>query len=139
MGEQLVISISREFGSGGHEIAAKLAERLDLVFYDRSMLDEIAAGMNADAAELHKYDEKPTNRLLSRRVGNHTNSYEEIIAQFQFDYIRKKAESGESFVVVGRCSETVLKDYAWLMSVFVTGDKAQKIQRVMERYDEKTR
>ena len=64
MGEQLVISISREFGSGGHEIAAKLAERLDLVFYDRSMLDEIAAGMNADAAELHKYDEKPTNRLL---------------------------------------------------------------------------
>ncbi len=83
MGEQLVISISREFGSGGHEIAAKLAERLDLVFYDRSMLDEIAAGMNADAAELHKYDEKPTNRLLSRRVGNHTNSYEEIIAQFQ--------------------------------------------------------
>ena len=53
MGEQLVISISREFGSGGHEIAAKLAERLDLVFYDRSMLDEIAAGMNADAAELH--------------------------------------------------------------------------------------
>ena len=135
MGEQLVISISREFGSGGHEIAAKLAERLDLVFYDRSMLDEIAAGMNADAAELHKYDEKPTNRLLSRRVGNHTNSYEEIIAQFQFDYIRKKAESGESFVVVGRCSETVLKDYDCLMSVFVTGDKEQKIQRVMERYD----
>ena len=109
MGEQLVISISREFGSGGHEIAAKLAERLDLVFYDRSM--------------------------LSRRVGNHTNSYEEIIAQFQFDYIRKKAESGESFVVVGRCSETVLKDYDCLMSVFVTGDKEQKIQRVMERYD----
>ena len=135
MGEQLVISISREFGSGGHEIAAKLAERLDLVFYDRSMLDEIAAGMNADAAELHKYDEKPTNRLLSRRVGNHTNSCEEIIAQFQFDYIRKKAESGESFVVVGRCSETVLKDYDCLMSVFVTGDKEQKIQRVMERYD----
>ena len=111
MGEQLVISISREFGSGGHEIAAKLADRLGLAFYDRSMLDEIAAGMNADASELHKYDEKPTNRLLSRRVGNHTNSYEEIIAQFQFDYIRKKAESGESFVVVGRCSETVLKDY----------------------------
>ena len=57
------------------------------------------------------------------------------IAQFQFDYIRKKAESGESFVVVGRCSETVLKDYDCLMSVFVTGDKEQKIQRVMERYD----
>lgn len=59
----------------------------------------------------------------------------EIIAQFQFDYIRKKAESGESFVVVGRCSENVLKDYDCLISVFVTGDKEHKIQRVMEHFD----
>ena len=135
MGEQLIISISREYGSGGHEIARELADRLGIAFYDRSMLDEIAASMNADIAELQKYDEKPANRLLSRRVGNHTNSYEEIIAQVQFDYIRKKAESGESFVVVGRCSETVLKDYDCLISVFVIGDKEHKIQRVMEHFD----
>ena len=129
MGEQLIVSISREFGSGGHEIARKLADRLGLAFYDRCMLDEIAEQMNADVSDFHKYDERPGNRLLSRRVGNHTNSYEEIIAQFQFDYIRKKAESGESFVVVGRCSENVLKDYDCLISVFVTGDKEHKIQR----------
>ena len=135
MGEQLIISISREYGSGGHEIARKLADRLELAFYDRCMLDEIAEQMNADVSDFHKYDEKPGNRLLSRRVGNHTNSYEEIIAQFQFDYIRKKAESGESFVVVGRCSENVLKDYDCLISVFVTGDKEHKIQRVMEHFD----
>ena len=42
MGEQLIISISREYGSGGHEIARKLADRLELAFYDRCMLDEIA-------------------------------------------------------------------------------------------------
>ena len=105
MGEQLIISISREYGSGGHEIARKLADRLELAFYDRCMLDEIAEQMNADVSDFHKYDEKPGNRLLSRRVGNHTNSYEEIIAQFQFDYIRKKA------------------------------DKEHKIQRVMEHFD----
>ena len=69
------------------------------------MLDEIAEQMNADVSDFHKYDEKPGNRLLSRRVGNHTNSYEEIIAQFQFDYIRKKAESGESFVVYASDSD----------------------------------
>ena len=57
--------------------------RLELAFYDRCMLDEIAEQMNADVSDFHKYDEKPGNRLLSRRVGNHTNSYEEIIAQFQ--------------------------------------------------------
>ena len=130
MGEQLIISISREYGSGGHEIARKLADRLELAFYDRCMLDEIAEQMNADVSDFHKYDEKPGNRLLSRRVGNHTNSYEEIIAQFQFDYIRKKAESGESFVVVGRCSENVLKDYDCLISVFVTGDKSIRYREV---------
>ena len=68
MGEQLIISISREYGSGGHEIARKLADRLELAFYDRCMLDEIAEQMNADVSDFHKYDEKPGNRLLSRRV-----------------------------------------------------------------------
>ena len=65
MGEQLIISISREYGSGGHEIARKLADRLELAFYDRCMLDEIAEQMNADVSDFHKYDEKPGNRLLS--------------------------------------------------------------------------
>ena len=134
MGKQVIISISREYGSGGHEIAKIRAERLGMAFYDRSMLDEIAKAMNTDVAELQKYDEKPVNRLLSRRVGNHTNSFEEIIAQIQFDYIQKKAESGESFVVVGRCAETVLRDYECLISVFVTGDREQKVKRVMEQY-----
>ena len=64
MGEQLIISISREYGSGGHEIARKLADRLELAFYDRCMLDEIAEQMNADVSDFHKYDEKPGNRLL---------------------------------------------------------------------------
>ena len=61
MGEQLIISISREYGSGGHEIARKLADRLELAFYDRCMLDEIAEQMNADVSDFHKYDEKPGN------------------------------------------------------------------------------
>ena len=54
MGEQLIISISREYGSGGHEIARKLADRLELAFYDRCMLDEIAEQMNADVSDFHK-------------------------------------------------------------------------------------
>ena len=67
MGEQLIISISREYGSGGHEIARKLADRLELAFYDRCMLDEIAEHMNADVSDFHKYDERPGNRLLAGR------------------------------------------------------------------------
>ena len=72
--------------------------------------------MNVDVEVIQKYDEKPRNPFLSRRVGKHTNSMEEIIAEIQFDYIREKADSGESFVIVGRCAETVLKDHEGLIS-----------------------
>lgn len=135
MKKQMIISISREFGSGGHEIAENIARDLDLKFYDRGMLDEIAENMNVDVEVLQKYDEKPRNYMLSRRVGNHTNSMEEIIAEYQFDFIRKKAEEGESFVIVGRCAETILKDFEELISIFITGERQHKIKRVMEHFN----
>lgn len=135
MKKQMIISISREFGSGGHEIAENIARDLDLKFYDRGMLDEIAENMNVDVEVLQKYDEKPRNYMLSRRVGNHTNSMEEIIAEYQFDFIRKKVEEGESFVIVGRCAETVLKDFEELISIFITGERQHKIKRVMEHFN----
>ena len=59
---------------------------------------------------------------------------EEIIAEFQFDYIRKKAEEGESFVIVGRCAETVLKDFDELISIFICGERQHKIDRVMQHF-----
>ncbi|MGN0415871.1 MAG: AAA family ATPase [Agathobacter sp.] len=134
MGKQTIISISREYGSGGHEIARKIAQELGFKFYDRSLLDEIATEKNMDVSVLQKYDEKPRNVILSRRVAGHTNSPEEIIAEFQFDFIRKKAEEGESFVIVGRCAETVLKDFDGLISIFITGERQHKIKRVMDYF-----
>lgn len=134
MAGQIIISISREFGSGGHEIAEKIATDLGIKFYDRKMLDEIADEMDVKVELLEKYDEKPRNFMLTRTVGKYTNSMEEILAEIQFDFIREKAEKGESFVIVGRCSEEVLKDYDGLISIFVSGDKEQKKERVMERY-----
>ncbi|MCI7321922.1 MAG: cytidylate kinase-like family protein [Lachnospiraceae bacterium] len=135
MGKQTIISISREYGSAGHEIGRKIAQALGMKFYDRSLLDEIATEKNMDISVLEKYDEKPRNVILSRRVGNHTNSPEEIIAEFQFDFIKKRADEGESFVIVGRCAETVLKDFEGLISIFITGERQHKIKRVMEHFD----
>ena len=106
MEKQVIISISREFGSGGHEIAEQIAKNLGFHFYDRSMLDDLAREKNLQIEDLEKYDEKPRNPFISRRVGGHTNSMEEIVAEMQFDYLREKADSGESFVIVGRCAET---------------------------------
>lgn len=131
---QTIISVSREFGSGGHVIAEKIAKDHGLSFYDRHILDEIANENNIQVEILEKYDEKPRNAFLSRRVGAFSNSMEEILADMQFDYIRKKAESGESFVIVGRCSETILSDHPGLISIFVTGDDQAKIDRIKKVY-----
>lgn len=140
MSKQLIVSISREYGSAGHEIAEQIAKDLGLTLYDRSILDEIANEMNVKVELLEKYDEKPKNFILSRRVGKYTNSMEEILADIQFDFIREKADSGESFVIVGRCSETVLQDHDGLITIFVTGEKQHKLEHVMTKYqlDEKT-
>lgn len=135
MKEQIIISISREFGSGGREIAEKIAKDMELALYDRNILEDIAKEKNMDPENFQDVDEKPRNKLLTRRVKGHTNSMEENLALMQFEYLRKKADSGESFVVVGRCSETVLKDREGLVAIFVTGQKETKIQRTMKKFN----
>ena len=130
MAKQLIISVSREFGSGGHEIAEILAKRFDIPIYDSNLLEEIANSKNLDADTMEKYDEKPKNVLLSRRVRGYSNSLSEVLVQMQFDYIRELANKGESFVIVGRCAETVLKNHEALVSIFVLADMESKIARV---------
>lgn len=134
MEKQLIISIGREFGSGGHEIAEKLAERFSLELYDKNLLQRVAEEKNVDAKDFEKYDEVPRNLLFSRTVKGLSNSMEENIANMQFDFLRKKAESGESFVVVGRCAETILREYPGFISIFILGDKQNKIERVKRIY-----
>lgn len=134
MGKQMMISISREFGSEGHLIGEKIAKDFGITLYDRRLLDAVAEEKGMDVEFLKKHDEKPKNRILSRTVKGHSNSMEENIAHMQFEFLQKKAESGESFVVIGRCSETVLKDYEGLISIFVLGEKEHKIEHVMKEY-----
>lgn len=80
MAEQTIVAIGREYGSAGHEIAERIAKDFALKLYDRSILEEIASHMNTDAEAIEKYDEQPRNVILSRRVGHHTNSMEEILS-----------------------------------------------------------
>lgn len=134
MNKQVIISISREFGSRGHLIADRIAKELGLKLYDRNILDEMAQEKNIKLEYLEKYDEKPKNIILSRRIGKFSNSVEEVIAELQFEYLREKAKSGESFVIVGRCGETVFKDHEGLISIFVTGDMDEKINNVKKHF-----
>ncbi len=135
MEKQLIISVGREFGSGGHVIAEELAKRFEIPLYDENLLVSIADENGLNHGELKKYDEKPKNRLFYRTVSGHSNSPQENVANIQFDYLKKMASEGKSFVIVGRCSETKLKEFPGLVSIFVLGDKQEKAKRVMEKYE----
>ncbi len=132
---QIIISVGREFGSGGRVIAEELAKKFNLPIYDRHLITEIAEKTGMTAEQIEKHDEAPKTRILSRRVRGYSNSIEDNVAEMQFDFIRKKAESGESFVVVGRCAESKLRDFDCLCSLFIIGDMPCKIKRIMKLYD----
>ena len=135
MSKQLIISLSREFGSGGHLIAEKLAERFELPLYDKNLLREIAGERDLNPQKLEKYDEVPRYKFFSRTVNGHSSSPEENIANLQFDFLRKKAKQGDSFVIVGRCAETVLKEFECMVPIFILADKDVKLKRIMELHN----
>ena len=132
MSKQIMIAISREYGSGGHRIAEELAKKLNLPLYDRNLLDEIAEKKVYNKQYLEHFDESVQNPFTKRTVRGISNSHEDDVAQIQFQFLREKAESGESFVVVGRCSDYILKPYEGLVSIFVSADMEFKIRRVEE-------
>jgi len=131
---QLIISVGREFGSGGRVIAEELAKRFNIPIYDRHLITDIAEKTGLTPEEIEKYNENPKPHIIARSVRGYSNSIEDNIAEMQFDIINKKAADGESFVVVGRCSETKLKKYPALVSLFVLGDISEKVKRVMKVY-----
>ena len=133
MSKQRLIALGREFGSGGHEIARKLAKRLDLPLYDKNLLDKIAEEQNGDPELLRQYDEKPKIAGIHRVVDGLSNAPGDQIAQMQFDYLRARAAEGKSFVVLGRCADEVLEDYPGLISIFILADEASKLERTMTR------
>lgn len=134
MEKQLIISVGREYGSGGHEIAEKLSEHYGIQLYDHNLLDEIAAKKNVNMDHLKELDERHKNLLSSRTVRGLSNSPEENLLYLQFDFMRDKADAGESFVIVGRCSETILKQYDCMVSIFILGDRDKRVERIMRLY-----
>lgn len=134
MDKQLIISVGREFGSGGRLIAEELSKRFGIKLYDNNMLLEIAEKHGADVESIKKFDESPKSPILSRTVRGYSNSLEDAVTHLQFNYIKERAEEGESFVIVGRCAETVLKGHPALVSIFVLGDYDKKVERIKEKY-----
>ena len=132
---QIIIAVGREFGSGGHILAQKLAEHYHIPLYNKELLTEVAKDGEYSKEVLERFDEKPMNlAFIPVPVGGTTVSLEQGVAISQFNFLRKKAnEEKESFVVVGRCAEEMLADNPNMVSIFVLGNKECKMKRVMER------
>lgn len=144
MNGNYVITIGREFGSGGREIGRILAEKLNIKCYDKELL-ALSAKESGLSEELFKFnDEKPTNSFLYSLVmdtysmGYSGSSYMDVpmnqkIFMAQYECIKKLAEQ-ESCIIVGRCADYALKDMPGLVSVFISADMDFKINRVIEMY-----
>lgn len=142
---KFIITISREFGSGGREIGQKLANELGIPFYDKELL--VRASKDSGICEdlFYRNDESHSNSLLySLVMGTFpTNGQGKIRADMplnhklflaQFDAIKKIAEEG-SCVIVGRCADYVLREEKNVLNFFINADLASKKKRILERYD----
>ena len=144
MKENTIITIGRQFGSGGREIGRKLAERLGIPFYDKELLTHAAQASGLSQEVMAYFDEQPTNSLLYSLstgvysmgevgVANYNLPVNQQVFQAQFDAIRALAENG-SCVIVGRCADYVLEKHPQLVNVFVCADLQARMERVAE-YD----
>lgn len=133
--ENMIITIGREFGSGGHIIGERLAEYYNIPLYDKDLLIKVAEENDIEYEDLEGYEESPINILLSRTVNGFSSSLQDAIAHLEFDFIEEHAEFGESFVIVGRCAEEVLKDNPNAVKIFVLGDFDAKVRQIMRQFD----
>lgn len=132
-----IITIGRQYGSGGREIGKKLADQLGIPFYDNELLD-IAAKKSGICEELFQTnDEKPTSSLLYSLVmgsyGGDSLPFNHKIFLAQFDAIRSIADEGPC-VIIGRCGDYALEDYPNLINIFIHADLKLRIKRAIENY-----
>ena len=118
MKDQIIITMGREHGSGGHYIADMIARALGIKLYDKDSIESEIVSEGYSEELIRRMDEKPVNFFASRRIGRFSNSLEVNVAEKTFDMIRAKAASGESFLLIGRCGEQVLKDDPHRVSLF---------------------
>ena len=144
MAATTVITIGRQYGSGGREIGMKLAQDLGIKCYDKELLDRAAKDSGICQELFEHHDEKPTNSFLYSLVMD-TYSFGYSSAAFadmpinhkvflaQFDTIKKLAEEA-SCVMVGRCADYALEDYPNVVSVFITANDDDKLKRLQDLY-----
>ena len=135
-----IITIGRQFGSGGREIGEKVAEYFGIKCYDKELLTRAAQESGFCEEMIRNHDERPTNSFLYNLVmdtysfGYNSSSFVDMpishkVFLAQFDTIKKIADEGPC-VIVGRCA-----DYKNCVHLFIFGNEDVKVKRIMQKYD----
>ena len=133
--KQIIITIGREFGSGGLEIAEKLAAKLGIPVIDKEYFTNALKEDRILEKDQVLFDESsPLTMPSISMIGSDWFDKQGRIDYAEFNYIKKEADSGKSFIVVGRCAEYVLKDHPSRVSFFILGEPEVKIKRIAEMY-----
>ncbi len=147
--EKKIITISRQFGSGGHLIGQKIAERIGAKCYDKELIKITAKESGLWEDLLSNMDEKPTNSFLysvamdpysfaySFDNSNYGMSLNQKAFMATYNTIKKLSEEGSS-VFIGRCADYVLRDNPDILRVFVYAPMETRIKNVMERFSDLT-
>jgi len=137
--KKIVITIAREFGSGGHEIGEIIAKELGISFYDTKLIDLSAAESGLTPEYVKEHEQKLANNLLfDLYEQNYAYVNEEMppldtLFMVQSKVIRDICEK-ESCVIVGRCADYVLKNNPDCFNIFIHADKKFRIERIIKEY-----
>lgn len=133
-----IITISREFGSGGRTVGKRTAEQLGIPCYDRELIQKIAGKSGFDEGYIKSLDETAPGGFLASAFSNRTfgQTNEDYLWNIQRKVILELAEQGPC-VIVGRCADFILRDQADCLTVFIHADQAFRAQRIMQVYGER--
>ena len=142
MGQNTIITIGRQCGSGGREIGIRLSKKLNIPFYDKELLKRAAKESGLCEEVFQQFDEKPTSSLLYSIVmdpyslGINTNGINMPINHkvflAAFDTIKKIADEGPC-IMIGRCADYALADHSDMISFFLHAPMEVRIETMMKR------
>lgn len=140
-----IVTIAREYGSGGRECGKKLAELTGYKFYDKDLITLAAqkSGMSTDT--LNSVDEKAASSLLytlalgssmyNSGMGSINLPINDKLFVVQSQIIKDIADSGDGAIIVGRCADYVLSERENVVKIYITADFDARVQTVMSRHE----
>ena len=133
-----IITISREFGSGGRTIGKKVADKLGIPCYDSELIEKLAQESGFTKDYIKEAGEYTPGGFLASAFSNRAfgPTNEDILWEMQCRIITELAEK-ESCVIVGRCADCVLQDKADCLKVFIHADMAFRAERIVKVYGER--